>query len=848
MRRAVSEVAWYRYRRTFRRRFGGYLTIVLLVGLVGGLGMGAIVGARRTASAFPNYLAASRASDLQVTIYPTGPTLGLYNPAITRQLARLPHVRRVAAIVYLIALPLSRSGHPELSLPIAENEVNTVGPVNGMFVSQDRLIADQGRLPEPGHPDEMVASASAARLLGWHVGQVIPIGGYTFAAAFSSTGPPTVPPVARIDARLVGIVAFPQVIRDAVDSYPTFVVFSPAFTDRLLREGAAGYAEYELRLDGGAADVAAVEREVIRVVPPDSTYNFHVTSVVEGQVQRAIRPETIALGAFGVIAALAAFFIAVQAISRAVRAGGRELEVLRALGAPQKMILVDCLVGPLVATVVGAMLAVLTCVALSPVSPIGAVRQVDSSPGFDFDWTVLLAGAGVIVIGLGAVATALAYAVVPPRGTTRQTERAESASRVANGAVRLGLPAPAVAGIRFAVERGRGRDAVPVGSAMLGAALAVAVVVTTLTFGSGLHTLVSQPQLYGWNWNYAIEQVGGGNVPPATLRLLAHDHDVAAWTGFNFANAQIDGQTVPILLTNAGSALGPPILSGHTVEGNRQIVLGGATLAQLHQKIGGTVVVSYGNPRNGPVFVPPTRMQIVGTATLPAIGNNGEENTSMGTGALIPTGIEPPAMARALRSSDPNLNGPPLVAVALRPGVTPAAGLASLQRIARESDRVVEADPNAGGKFTVVGVEQPAEIVNYRAMGNTPTVLAVGLAAGAVVALGLTLLASVRRRRRELALLKTLGFARRQLASVVLWQASVAAVVGLVVGLPLGIALGRSLWSLFARQIDAVPKPTVPVPEVVLVAVGALVLANLVALVPGRRAARVPTASLLRVE
>jgi len=241
-------------------------------------------------------------------------------------------------------------------------------------------------------------------------------------------------------------------------------------------------------------------------------------------------------------------------------------------------------------------------------------------------------------------------------------------------------------------------------------------------------------------------------------------------------------------------------------------------------------------------------MQIVGTATLPAIGNNGEENTSMGTGALIPTGIEPPAMARALRSSDPNLNGPPLVAVALRPGVTPAAGLASLQRIARESDRVVEADPNAGGKFTVVGVEQPAEIVNYRAMGNTPTVLAVGLAAGAVVALGLTLLASVRRRRRELALLKTLGFARRQLASVVLWQASVAAVVGLVVGLPLGIALGRSLWSLFARQIDAVPKPTVPVPEVVLVAVGALVLANLVALVPGRRAARVPTASLLRVE
>jgi len=48
----------------------------------------------------------------------------------------------------------------------------------------------------------------------------------------------------------------------------------------------------------------------------------------------------------------------------------------------------------------------------------------------------------------------------------------------------------------------------------------------------------------------------------------------------------------------------------------------------------------------------------------------------------------------------------------------------------------------------------PAEIVNYRSTGTTPTLLAVGLAAGAVTALGLTLAASVRRRRRDLALLK----------------------------------------------------------------------------------------------
>jgi hypothetical protein len=65
---------------------------------------------------------------------------------------------------------------------------------------------------------------------------------------------------------------------------------------------------------------------------------------------------------------------------------------------------------------------------------------------------------------------------------------------------------------------------------------------------------------------------------------------------------------------------------------------------------------------------------------------------------------------------------------------------------------------------------------------------------------------------------------------------------------PLGIAVGRTLWTMFAREIFAVPEPTVPVLSVVLVAVGTLVLANLVAAVPGRMAARTPTALLLRAE
>jgi ABC-type lipoprotein release transport system permease subunit len=133
-------------------------------------------------------------------------------------------------------------------------------------------------------------------------------------------------------------------------------------------------------------------------------------------------------------------------------------------------------------------------------------------------------------------------------------------------------------------------------------------------------------------------------------------------------------------------------------------------------------------------------------------------------------------------------------------------------------------------------------------MGSTPAILGAGLAAGAVAALSLTLIASVRRRRLELALMKTLGFTRRQLAAAVAWQSTVAVLTGTVVGVPVGIIVGRTLWQVFAHEIDVIPTPTVPAVTVALIALGALVLANVVAALPGRIAARTPTAVLLRTE
>jgi len=310
---------------------------------------------------------------------------------------------------------------------------------------------------------------------------------------------------------------------------------------------------------------------------------------------------------------------------------------------------------------------------------------------------------------------------------------------------------------------------------------------------------------------------------------------------------------VPFLIANENAAVTPPILSGHGIDGAYQVVLGTATMAQLHKRLGQYVTVTYGAPVNAPIYLPPTRLLIVGTATFPAIGfaSTVSDHTSMGSGALMAFQMLPKAFAAAFNSGPtPALDGPNLALVRMRPGVPATVALVNLQRIAVASDRVYASAEGGSGSNAIVvqGVERPAEIVNYKTIGLTPTLLVSGLALGAVVALALTLIASVRQRRRDLALLKTIGFVRRQLAAAVAWQATVAAVVGIVVGIPLGVIAGRWLWDLFADQIYAVPYPTVSVGSIFLVALGTLVLANVVAAVPARTAARTPTALMLREE
>lgn len=825
--------AWYRFRTTWRSEAGYVVLLVVLLGGMGGLAMGAVAAGRSTESSFTDYAAASHVPQLFVLDGVINPGIGLdsaYNAPLLARLAHIPHVTRVASTVELNMGPVSRGGRP-----LQTSQDPAEASVNGLDFTEDPVSIVQGRMADPRRADEFVIDATAAKALGYHLGQTITMGWATNAQISSGdfNSHTVIPAGQQARVKLVGIAGAQATSlfqdEDANNNNNSVLLFTPALTNKLL-ECCSNDMLTALTLQGGERYLASVEAQVKEALPPGLPFVYVQADTVLATADQTLRPEAIALAVFGGIAGAAILLIAGQMISRRLRLRTADLEVLRAFGADPPELLSDGLLASLGAILVGCALAGLVALLLSPLAPLGPVRPylaVEIHP----DWTVIGLGVVCLAGALTVVTLVASWRSLPWHNPGDTAVRRTTASRVTSSAASAGLPPAAVMGVRFALEPGAGRSAVPVRSALLGAILAVTVVVSTVTFGSSLHTLVTRPALYGWNWVYDMDGGGGlGDIPAqASARLLNADPLVSAWTGVYYSTLELDGVNVPVLGSSPHASVEPPLLSGHGLDGTNEVVLGAATMRQLHKRLGDTVEVrAHGQPA--------LHLTIVGTATLPPLGVAGSSHLEMGSGAVLDYHLIPSA-DRDLFEVTP---GPNAILIRTKGGASPEA-LHSLQVIGRKLDIA-----SNGG--SVLPVQRPAQILNYSSLGSTPVVLGLALAAGASAALGITLITSVRRRRRDLAILKTLGFTGRQLSASVTIQAAVAAFIGCVVGIPVGIAIGRFLWDLFAGQIDAVPFPTVPAGTVAIIGIAAVGLAGLVAMVPGRLAARTRTSQLLRAE
>jgi hypothetical protein len=382
--------------------------------------------------------------------------------------------------------------------------------------------------------------------------------------------------------------------------------------------------------------------------------------------------------------------------------------------------------------------------------------------------------------------------------------------------------------------------------------VAVGAVVGALVFGSSLIGLVATPARYGQNWNQLLD-AGYADVPAKDGAMLLNGMPGLAGyaAGENGELLVNNSVSVPAIAVDpvgpAGGGTGYlTALTGRLPSGPGEIALGPQTLRALHRSVGQTVRVQViwrgGVPGpTGPTgaFVMRT-MRITGTVVLPAFGLPSLAGTDLGSGAVVVTPLLSGITADT--GCDESTTCYNFFLLRYRDGAIPASAAATLQARAAQAG----CPP---GQCTVTADQRPGDIRDYAGIRDTPLILGLVLALLAVGTLAHVLITGVRRRRRDLAVLKSLGFTRSQLRAVVAWQATALAAGALVIGVPAGIIAGRWTWAVFAAAVGVSPQATVALP-VALLAVPAvtLLLANLIAAFPGRVAARLRPAIVLRTE
>ncbi len=432
-------VSWFRFGATLRRRWPGYVTLAVLIALVGGLAIGSIASARRTEASFPGFLASTNPSDLDIDV-------GNYDPAVLRKISRLPQVRSLETYVSPNADPVRKNGTID-PFTLESQEPNFEASVNGLYFNQDKVHIVAGRLADPRRADEVVVNELAADDIGYRVGQVLHYGFFS-NAQLGGSSVPTTPAYKVINLHVVGIgVLNNDVVEDDVDQIPQMLM-TPALTRQVLG-CCITYAWSGLQLRGGAGAVGAVEREYLALLPPGDPYYFHVTSVVEAEAEQSIKPESVALAVFGCIAALTTLLIAGTCRSRASFSSTPGTARSCAPWAPvPALTAADGLIGAGLAIVAGSLAAGGVAVALSPIR-FGPVRALEPG-GVSFDWTVIGLGVLALIVILSGVALAMSVLTAPHRVDARHDRSLSLTRGSAVAKLSAPLPVAAATGTRFA--------------------------------------------------------------------------------------------------------------------------------------------------------------------------------------------------------------------------------------------------------------------------------------------------------------------------------------------------------------------------------------------------------------
>ncbi|WP_330450589.1 ABC transporter permease [Streptomyces anulatus] len=575
-----------------------------------------------------------------------------------------------------------------------------------------------------------------------------------------------------------------------------------------------------------AARIAAGREAVTQALPPEGVVGEQSWLTVRKTAERDTAVYVPFLVAFGVLGLVMSVLIVGNVVASAVGTGTRRIGVLKALGfTPAQVVrayvgqaLIPAAVGTALGVLVGHLLAVPV---MAEAEEVYGASSLAVAPGVDL----------AVVAGVLGLVAATAWASAWRAGRLRTVDalavgRASAAGRgrwAARLAGRLPLPRPVALGLARPFAR-PGR-ALAMGTATLFGAVAV-----TFTVGMG----ASLGEVMKARAHDAADVVVPapppdfgprgpvpGKRPAADPAAVATAVEAAAGTGKHYSASTVraavsglSGTVDVVAFTGDASWGGYTMVEGRWFEGPGEAVVPTAFLAATGTRIGDTVTL------NG--LAEPVPVRIVGEVLDPR-----KEGKQVFTDASHLTSAHPDLTETSHH-------------IAVEPGTDVTRYVASLNRDLAP----LEVTARAGGR------ESGGDMVDtLNALSAILTLLLV-----AVAALGVLngVLLDTRERVREIGVHKALGMTPRGTVAMVITSVVVTGLVAGVLGVPLGVALhgwvvpamGDSVELRFPDSVIAVYGAA----ELLLPALGGLLIAVLGALLPAGWAARARTATALRTE
>ncbi|MEU2070102.1 ABC transporter permease [Streptomyces anulatus] len=575
-----------------------------------------------------------------------------------------------------------------------------------------------------------------------------------------------------------------------------------------------------------AAGIAAGRAAVTKALPPEGVVGEQSWLTVRKTAERDTAVYVPFLVVFGVLGLVMSVLVVGNVVASAVGSGTRRIGVLKALGfTPAQVVrayvgqaLIPAAVGTALGVLVGHLLAVPV---MAEAKEVYGASSLAVAPGVDL----------AVVAGVLGLVAATAWASAWRAGRLRTVDalavgRASAAGRgrwAARLAGRLPLPRPVALGLARPFAR-PGR-ALAMGTAILFGAVAV-----TFTVGMGASlgevmkarahdaadVVVPAPPP-----DFGPRGAVPGKRPAADPAAVATAVGAAAGTGKHYSASTVratvsglSGTVDVIAFTGDASWGGYTMVAGRWFEGPGEAVVPTAFLAATGTRTGDTVTL------NG--LAEPVPVRIVGEVLDPR-----KEGRQVFTDASH------------LASARPDLTETSHH-IAVEPGTDVTGYVEALNRDLAP----LEVTARAGGR------ESGGDMVDtLNALSAILTLLLV-----VVAALGVLngVLLDTRERVREIGVHKALGMTPRQTVAMVITSVVVTGLVAGVLGVPLGVALhgwvvpamGDSVELRFPDSVIAVYGAA----ELLLPALGGLLIAVLGALLPAGWAARARTATALRTE